>query len=57
MFGAFTDQVSKFFDELMAELKGIRAELSAVRSLLESQQGHPAIRPPAAKRPAARKQP
>jgi hypothetical protein len=57
MLGALTDQMTKLFHELMEELRGIRTELSLLRSAIENQQGHPAIRPGAAKRPANRSKP
>ena len=51
--GHLTDQMTKLFHELMEELRGIRTELSLLRSAIENQQQHPAIRP-ATKRPAPR---
>ena len=57
MLGALTDQMTKLFQELMEELRGIRTELALLRGAIENQQpGHPAIRP-AAKRTSGRKQP
>ncbi len=53
MLGHLTDQMTKLFHELMEELRGIRTELSLLRSAIENQQQHPAIRP-ATKRPAPR---
>jgi len=55
--GTITDQMTKLFTELMEELRGIRTELSLLRTAIENQQQHPAIRP-ATKRPSpARRKP
>ena len=54
MFGALTNEITKLFHELMAELRGIREELALVREALETQnpQAHPTLRP-VPKRPAS----
>ena len=52
MLGGLTDQITKLFHELMQELRGIREELALVREALESQHGHPTLRP-VPKRPAS----
>ena len=52
MLGAFTDQIGRFFEELMGELRGIREEIALVRHALENQHDHPTLRP-VPKKPAS----
>jgi hypothetical protein len=46
MLGGLTDQIGRFFEELMQELRGIREELALLRSAIENgQQPHATLRP------------
>ena len=54
MFRAFENHLTDSFQELMEELRAIRAELKLIRDTLGEEREHPALRPVGG-RPAARR--